>query len=371
MVWNYLARVGAAVRMTDLFEPTTFGALHLANRIVMAPLTRNRAGSGQAPGPMNATYYGQRASAGLIVTEGTQPSAVGQGYPNTPGIHSREQVEGWRLVADAVHAGGGQVVVQLMHAGRVTHPDNTGGLESVAPSAVAAPGQMITATGPKDYVVPRALVIDELPDIVAEFVLAARNAIDAGLDGVELHGANGYLLHQFLGDTSNTRTDAYGGSPANRARFVIEVARAVGDAIGADRVGIRISPAHGIQGVDESDPADVAATYGALIDGLVPLNLAYLHVLADPRSDLIRDLHHRFGGPLIVNDGFSSVTDKESAQGFLDENLGDAVAVGRMFLANPDLPRRWQIGAELNQPVQKTFYGGDERGYTDYPALTA
>jgi 2,4-dienoyl-CoA reductase-like NADH-dependent reductase (Old Yellow Enzyme family) len=355
--------------MTDLFAPTTFGKLQLANRIVMAPLTRNRAGDGNAPGPMNATYYGQRASAGLIISEGTQPSAVGQGYLGTPGIHSPEQVEGWRLIADAVHAGGGQIVVQLMHAGRIAHPDNKGGLDTVAPSAIAAPGQIVTPTGQQDYVVPRALATEELPGIVADYVRAARNAIEAGLDGVELHGANGYLLHQFLGDTSNLRTDAYGGSPLNRARLVVEVTRAVADAIGADRVGIRISPAHGIQGIDEADPVDVAATYGALVDGLAPLGLAYLHVLADPRSDLVRDLRRRFGGPVIVNDGFGSVTDKDIAQTFLDEGLGDAVAVGRLFLANPDLPRRWQTGAELNEPVKETFYGGDERGYTDYPAL--
>ncbi len=356
--------------MTDLFEPATFGKLQLANRIVMAPLTRNRAGAGQAPGELNAVYYGQRASAGLIVSEGTQPSAVGQGYLDTPGIHSPEQVEGWRLVGDAVHAGGGQIVVQLMHAGRIAHPDNKAGLETIAPSAIAAPGQIVTPTGQQDYVLPRALATDELPGIVADYVHAARNAIAAGLDGVELHSANGYLLHQFLGDTSNARTDAYGGSPLNRARFVIEVATAVAEAIGADRVGIRISPAHGIQGIDEKDATDVAATYGALVDGLAPLCLAYLHVLGDPRSDLVRDLRKRFGGPLIVNDGFRSLTDLETAQQFLAEDLGEAVAVGRLFLANPDLPARWRTGAELNEPVQATFYGGDERGYTDYPALT-
>jgi N-ethylmaleimide reductase len=356
--------------MTDLFEPTTFGKLQLANRIVMAPLTRNRAGAGMAPGPLQVTYYGQRASAGLIISEGTQPSAVGQGYLNTPGIHSPEQVEGWRAVGEAVHAGGGQIVVQLMHAGRIAHPDNKAGLETIAPSPIAAPGTIITATGDQDYVVPRELATGELPGVVADYVLAARNAIAAGLDGVELHGANGYLLHQFLGDTSNVRTDSFGGSPANRARFVIEVATAVAEAIGPDRVGIRISPAHGIQGIDEKNPADVAATYGALVDGLAPLGLAYLHVLADPRSALTQDLRQRFGGPLIVNDGFASVTNVQDAKQLLADGVGDAVAVGRMFLANPDLPERWRTGAELNEPDKATFYGGDARGYTDYPALT-
>jgi 2,4-dienoyl-CoA reductase-like NADH-dependent reductase (Old Yellow Enzyme family) len=356
--------------MPSLFEPTALGKLSLSNRIAMAPLTRNRAGENQVPRDIAATYYGQRASAGLIISEGTQPSAVGQGYLDTPGIHTDAQIEGWRTIADTVHAGGGTIVVQLMHAGRIAHPDNKGNLESVAPSAIAAPGQMITASGQQDFPVPRALETDELPSAVAEFVHAARSAREAGLDGVELHAANGYLLHQFLGASSNVRTDAYGGSPENRARFVLDVARAVSDAIGADRVGIRISPAHGIQGVLEDDPADVAATYGALVDGLAPLGLAYLHVLADPRSDLVVDLRRRFGGPLIANDGFRSVTDRDTAQGFLDDGVADVVAVGRLFLANPDLPRRWQTGADLNEPDQSSFYGGGAEGYIDYPFLT-
>jgi N-ethylmaleimide reductase len=357
--------------MPSLFDPITLGKLQLSNRIALAPLTRNRAGADQVPSELAATYYGQRASAGLIITEGTQPSAVGQGYLNTPGIHTPAQVDGWRAVADAVHAGGGTIVVQLMHAGRIAHPDNKAGRESVAPAAIAAPGTMITASGPQNFPVPRALQTDELPGVIEEFVHAARSAREAGLDGVELHAANGYLLHQFLGASSNTRTDAYGGSPQARARFVVEVAHAVAEAIGPDRVGIRISPAHGIQGVVEDDPADVAATYAALIDGIAPLGLAYLHALADPRSALLVDLRRRFGGPFIANDGFSSVTDRTSAQSFLDEGVADVVAVGRAFLANPDLPRRWEIGAPMNAPVQATFYGGGAEGYTDYPFLEA
>ncbi len=357
--------------MTDLFEPFTVGKLALANRIVMAPLTRNRADDSGVPQDIAATYYGQRASAGLIITEGTQPSAVGQGYANTPGLHSAEQIAGWRAIADAVHAGGGSVVAQLMHTGRIGHPANKAGLEVVAPSAIAAPGQIVTRTsGSQDYPTPRALETEELAPTVADFVLAARNAVEAGLDGVELHAANGYLLHQFLAPSTNTRTDGYGGSPSARARFVIEVAEAVAEAIGPERVGIRISPAHNVQGTIESDPADVAATYGHLIDGIAPLGLAYLHALADPRSELIRDLRRRFGGAFIANDGFSTVTTKAAAQQMLDDGVADLVAVGRQFIANPDLPRRWHDDAELNEPDPSTFYTPGAHGYTDYPALS-
>ncbi|GII21117.1 alkene reductase [Planosporangium mesophilum] len=355
--------------MSTLFHPFTLGKIELANRIALAPMTRNRAGADGVPQDITATYYAQRASAGLIITEGTQPSAVGQGYANTPGIHSAEQVRGWRAVADAVHERGGRIIMQLMHAGRIGHPDNKGGLESVAPSAIAAPDEIFTANGMQPYPVPRELATDELPDVVAEFVTAARNAVDAGLDGVELHAANGYLLHQFLAPSSNTRTDAYGGSPAARARFVVEVTRAVAEAIGPERVGIRISPAHNIQGVLETDPADVAATYGALIDAIAPLGLAYLHALADPASDLVVDLRRRFGGPFIANDGFASVTTQDAAKEILDDGLADLVAVGRAFLANPDLPRRWELGAPLNEPDSDTFYTPGERGYIDYPTL--
>jgi N-ethylmaleimide reductase len=358
-----------AETMSNLFEPFTAGKLLLANRIVMAPLTRNRAGAGGVPRDIAAIYYGQRASAGLIVTEGSQPSAVGQGYMNTPGFHTDDQIEGWRAVADAVHAQDGQIVAQLMHAGRIAHPDNKNGLETVAPSPLAAPGEIMTPTGPQAYPVPRELTEAELPGVIAELSDAARRALQAGLDGVELHAANGYLLHQFLSPASNVRTDGYGGSPKARARFVIESVRAVVDAIGADRVGIRISPGHNIQGVLETDAADLAETYGYLIDAIAPLGLAYLHVLADPRAELVRDLRSRFGGAFIANDGFATVTSKAQAQSFLDEGLADLVAVGRLFLANPDLPRRWHEDAELNEPNPETFYGGNTEGYIDYPAL--
>ena len=300
--------------MADLFDPLSVKSWDLPNRLVMAPLTRNRATEGMVPGDLAVEYYAQRATAGLIITEGTQPSAVGQGYLDTPGIHTPEQVAGWRRVADAVHAKGGRIVVQLMHAGRVSHPDNKDGLETVAPSPLAAPNEMFTAEGPKPHPVPRALELDEIPAVIEEYVHAARSAVEAGLDGVEVHAANGYLIHQFLAPGSNERTDEYGGSPANRARFALEVTRAVAEAIGPEKVGIRISPAHNIQGATEEDPADVEATYTTLVDGLAPLGLAYLSVLADPSLDLVQRLRKEFGGVLIANDGFGTVTSRETAQ---------------------------------------------------------
>ncbi|SOD74757.1 2,4-dienoyl-CoA reductase-like NADH-dependent reductase (Old Yellow Enzyme family) [Jatrophihabitans sp. GAS493] len=355
--------------MPDLFEPVNVGKLNLANRVVMAPLTRNRAGSGQVPRDIAATYYGQRAGAGLIITEGTQPSAVGQGYLNTPGIHTPAQIEGWRNVADAVHAAGGQIVVQLMHAGRIAHPENKNGLESVAPSAIPLEGEIVTATGPQPHVVPRALETEEIADVVAEFVHAARSAIEAGLDGVEIHAANGYLVHQFLAPSANQRSDAFGGSPQARAQFAIAVTTAVAEAIGPERVGIRISPSHNVQGAIETDPVETAETYTTLVEAIAPLGLAYLHILADPSSELVRSLRAKFDGAVIVNDGFGSVTDLATAQRFIDEDLGDLVAVGRNFISNPDLVQRWKQGAPLNKPDQSTFYGGDAAGYTDYPFL--
>jgi 2,4-dienoyl-CoA reductase-like NADH-dependent reductase (Old Yellow Enzyme family) len=335
----------------------------------MAPLTRNRA-KGTVPGDLQVEYYAQRASAGLIITEGSQPSARGQGYLDTPGFHSPEQLAGWRRVADAVHAADGRIVAQLMHAGRIAHPDNTGGEEIIAPSPIAAPGKMVTADGQVDMPAPREIALEEIPAVIEEYVSAARNAVESGLDGVEVHGANGYLIHQFLAPGSNERTDEYGGSPENRARFAIEVTRAVAEAVGADRVGIRLSPAHNIQGATEEDPADVRATYTALVEALAPLGLAYLSVLADPALELTQDLRGIFGGVFLANDGFGSVTTRESAQEMLDKDLADAVIVGRLFIANPDLPQRWATGAELNEPDSDTFYGGGAEGYTDYPALS-
>ncbi|MEH3069194.1 MAG: alkene reductase [Aeromicrobium erythreum] len=357
--------------MTTVFDPITVGAWTLPQRFVMAPLTRNRAEAGGVPGELAATYYGQRAGAGLIVTEGTQPSAVGQGYLDTPGLHSSEQVAGWRKVADAVHARDGRIVAQLMHVGRIAHPDNKDGLETVAPSALTAPGEMVTADGQKPHVEPRALETSEVPGLVEEFVQAARNAVEAGLDGVEVHGANGYVLHQFLAPSTNERTDEYGGSPENRARLTIDVVRAVAEAIGADKVGLRISPAHNIQGVLETDPDDTRATYEALVDGIADLGIAYLSILGDPDGELFQDLRTRFGGPVVANTGFTQVTDLDEVKHIVDGGLAELVAVGRPFLANPDLVERWRDGTELNEPNPDTFYGGGAEGYTDYPTRDA
>ncbi len=357
--------------MSRAFQPAHIGQWSLPQSFIMAPLTRNRAGEGMVPTELHAEYYAQRAGAGLIISEGTQPSAVGQGYLNTPGIHTPEQIDGWRKVADAVHAGGGRIFVQLMHVGRISHPDNKQGLETVAPSAIPAPGKMVTAAGEKDMVTPRALEESEIAGVIAEFVDASLKAIEAGIDGVEIHAANGYLLHQFLAPSSNTRTDGYGGSPEARARFVVEVTRAVAEAIGADRVGIRISPSHNIQGALEEDQSETVATYDALIEGIADLGLAYLSILADPRADLVADLRKRFDGPIVLNTGFGEVTTLKTVEAILEEDLGDVVAVGRPFLANPDLADRWRQGAELNEPNPKTFYGGGAEGYTDYPRLSA
>ncbi len=358
--------------MSRAFTPVTIGSWDLPQSFVMGPLTRNRAGAGNAPTQLNATYYAQRAGAGLIITEGTAPSAVGQGYLNVPGLYTAEQVEGWRLVADAVHERGGRIVAQLMHAGRIAHAENKDGVETISASAVRAPGEMVTANGPKPHDEPRALASDELAGVVADYVTAARNAVDAGLDGVEVHAANGYLLHQFLDPTVNLREDAHGGTPENRARLVVEVVTAVADAIGAEKVGLRISPAHQFNGIGEQAGEDLEATYAALVDAVAPLGLAYLSVLAsplEPLKDLVFDLRRRFGGPVLLNDGFGDVTSIDTVEQLLETGLADAVVVGRPFLANPDLDARWQQGAELNEPDASTFYGGGAEGYTDYPTL--
>jgi N-ethylmaleimide reductase len=357
--------------MSRAFTPVQIGPWKLPQAFVMAPLTRNRAGEGNAPTELNATYYAQRAGAGLIVTEGTAPSAVGQGYLNVPGLYTDEQVAGWRLVADEVHRAGGTIVAQLMHAGRIAHADNKNGVETVSASAVTAPGEMVTAEGPKPHDEPRALETEELAGVVEDYVTASRNAIEAGLDGVEVHAANGYLLHQFLDPTINLREDAYGGSPENRARFVIEVVTAVAEAIGAEKVGLRISPGHQFNGVAEEVGDDLDATYAALVDGVEPLGLAYLSILAAPVGDLTADLRRRFSGSVLLNDGFAEVTTLESVEDLLQTGLADAIVVGRPFLANPDLSARWEQGAELNEPNQDTFYGGGAEGYTDYPTLEA
>ena len=356
----------------DLYSPATFGSLHLANRVVMAPLTRTRAGADGAPTGAMVEYYRQRAGQGLIVSEGVWPAAEGKSYPGQPGIETPEQIEGWRRVADAVHAAGGVIVMQLMHGGRVSHTAITGTARIVAPSALPAPGQTRTSEGKVDMPVPHALETDEIPAVIAQFAQAARNAVAAGFDGVEVHGANGYLVHEFLSPASNVREDTYGGSPEARARFAVEVTEAVAAAVGADRTGIRLSPQHNIQGVLEPDDADARATYAALAAGLAPLGLAFVDILhAHPQGDLVQRIRRGVGAPAILNSGFSSPTTREEAEALVAEGWAEAVAVGRPVIANPDLVHRWQQRADLNEPRPELFYGSTAEGYTDYPALAA
>jgi N-ethylmaleimide reductase len=351
-----------------LFSPLTLGELELPNRIVMAPLTRLRSGADGVPGPLVVEHYRQRASLGLIVSEGTYPTQAGRSYPGQPGIVSEEQIAGWKKVTAAVHAEGGRMFAQIMHGGRVSHPDITGGETIVGPSAVAIDGEVRTPSGKQPYPVPRALTTDELPIVIQQIVTASLNAIEAGFDGVELHSANGYLLHEFLAPNSNIRTDSYGGSPENRARFVIETVNAVVAALGANRVGIRISPEHNVQGIAETDGADVRATYEVLVDSIAPLNLAYLSILHhEPSGDLVQDLRTRFGGAFLVNTGFGVMTTRDEALGLVTAGHADAVVVGRPAIANPDLARRWRESLPLNVPDAATFYADGAQGYTDYP----
>ncbi|GCB52546.1 alkene reductase [Streptomyces sp. NL15-2K] len=354
--------------MSTAFQSYDLSGKQLANRIVMAPMTRSRAyDDGQCVTDLTATYYAQRASAGLIVTEGTQPSVVGQGYPATPGIHSTEQVAAWRKVTEAVHAEGGVIYLQLMHTGRVGHPSLMG-LQPVGPSAVTAKGQVYTQSGPQDFVEPKELTEAEILETIADYASSARNAIEAGFDGVELHGANGYLIHQFLAPNSNQRTDGWGGSPQARIRFAVETAKAVAEAIGADKVGFRISPGNPFNDIDESDRVDVEATYTALVDALAPLGLAYLHQMEAPEiRDLTLRLRKQFPGTYILNP-FTAPrpTGPEELQ-LIEDGTADLIAYGALFLANPDLPKRLAAGGPFNSPDPATFYGGDHTGYTDYP----
>ena len=355
----------------DLFSPVALGDLQLPNRLLMAPLTRMRSGAEGVPGPLVAEHYAQRASLGLIVSEGTYLDGESRGFWGQPGIVTDEQVEGWRRVAEAVHAAGGRIVMQLMHAGRVSHPELTGS-RVVAPSAIAIDGQVHVPTGKAPFPVPHALSTEEAAALAGTFAAAARRAVvEAGLDGVEVHGANGYLLHEFLSPASNTREDRYGGSPQDRARLVLEVTTAVAEAVGAGRTGIRISPEHNIQGALETDPADVEATYSALVEGLRPLGLAYLSVLhAEPEGALVQGLRKRFEGPLVANSGFGVVTSRQDALDLVADGVADAVAVGRAAMANPDLLERWRRGLPENELDQATVYSSGAEGYTDYPFAT-
>ncbi|WP_410494688.1 alkene reductase [Corynebacterium belfantii] len=357
--------------MTSLFTPLKLGRYTLNNRVTMAPLTRQRAGHSGVPSELHKKYYSQRASAGLVVTEGTFPAWTNRAFPGQAGIVDDEQAAGWREVANEVHEEGGVLFMQIMHGGRTSHPDLIDGAQAEAPSALDWDGQVRGFAGKMDAPVPRALEADELPRIVEEFRAAARRAIDAGVDGVEIHNANGYLLHEFMAPSANQRDDEFGGSPENRWRLPEMVIRAVVEEIGADRVGVRFSPVHVVQGIVEDDEADMLATYGGLLDAIAPLNLAYVSFLhAEPESELISALAQkaRANGEtkVLMNDGFGTVTTKEDAQRELDLDYVDAIVVGRQLIANPDLVRRWEEDLELNEPDQATFYVGGERGYIDY-----
>lgn len=360
--------------MPGLFDPIRLGELELANRLVMAPLTRNRAAPGQVPSDLAITYYAQRANpdtgAGLIITEASQISPEGQGYLDTPGIHSPEQIAAWRKVTDAVHAQGGKIVIQLWHVGRISHTSlQPGGAAPLAPSAIQANTKTFIAEGFAPVSMPRALALEEIPTIVEQYRLAARHAIEAGFDGVEVHGANGYLLDQFLRDGSNHRTDAYGGSIENRARLLLEVMQAVVDEIGAGRTALRLSPVTPSNDAHDSDPQ---ALFNHVAEALGHLKLMYVHVIegetGGARDILPFDydaLKRRVHAPWMVNNGYTAGLASE----VLAQGQADLVAFGRPFISNPDLGRRLREGAPLNPLRPKTLYGGGAEGYTDYPAL--
>ena len=350
-----------------LFAPVTVGRATLSNRLVMAPMTRSRAQADGTPGELAATYYAQRASVGLIVTEGTQPSDDGQGYLSTPGIYTDAHVAGWKQTTDAVHARGGHVFIQLMHAGRMSHPDNTPHHRpGVAPSAIAPGTPMFTPTGMQDIPVPRALTTDEVHQTVQDFRHAARRAIEAGADGVEIHGANAYLIQQFFAPSANTRTDAYGGSIENRARFAIEVATAVAQEIGADRTAIRLSPGTAMWGIDEGDEGP--ALYRHLVTELNQLGLAYLHLMHLGNDALLADIRQLWKGTLILN---RPSRPREQIGADVASGLAELESYGQMVLANPDFVERLKANAPMNEADRNAFFGGTAQGYTDYAALGA
>ena len=356
----------------DLFGPVQLGPYRLANRVVMAPLTRSRSSEDGVPRPLMAEYYGQRASAGLIVAEGTNVSAQGRGYALTPGLYTDHQVQGWRPITFAVHARGGRIFPQLWHVGRVSHPSlQPGGALPIAPSAIRPDATSFTNGGFEPCVTPRALETTEIPAIVEQYRRAARNALAARFDGVEIHAANGYLLEQFLRDSTNKRTDAYGGSLENRARLLLEVAEAVARECGGERVGIRLSPLNRGNGADlDSDPA---GTYGYVVERLNRLGLVYIHVIEGatqgprevPGGFDLQNLRQSFKGVYMANNGY----DLELALEARRRNLADLISFGRLYIANPDLVERLRTGAPLNVPDRQTFFGGGAAGYTDYPTL--
>jgi N-ethylmaleimide reductase len=355
----------------DLFSPATLGSIALKNRMVMAPLTRNRAGEGGVPHDLNVTYYAQRASAGLIITEATPISAMAHGYPALPGIYSDAQIAGWKKVVDAVHAKGGKIISQIWHVGRISHPSLLDGALPVAPSAIKPAGKAFTYKGLVDYVEPRALDAAELPAIVQDYVHATKCALKAGFDGVEIHAANGYLLDQFLRDGSNTRTDNYGGSFENRARLLLEVTAAVVAVAGADKTGVRLSPSNPFNDMHDSNPQ---ALFNFVTESLNQFNLAYLHVVeggiagggvAEPFD--FAQMRKHFKGAYMANLSY----DKARGNTAIASGHADVIAYGVPFLANPDLVERYRTDAPLNEADSKSFYGGAEKGYTDYQFLTA
>jgi N-ethylmaleimide reductase len=356
----------------NVLSPIKLGPYALPNRMAMAPCTRNRAdvATNEAT-PLMAEYYAQRASAGLIISEGAQIAPQGLGYPGTPGIFSQGQVAAWRAVTDTVHARGGRMFLQLWHVGRISHPSlqPNGGLP-IGPSAVKPAGQVFTYTGMQDFVTPRALALQELPGIIDQYRSAAANALAAGFDGVEIHGANGYLLDQFLRDGTNLRTDSYGGSIANRSRLLLEAAEAVCSVWGSERVGVRLSPLQPFNDMRDSDPE---TTFSYVVEQLNYFNLAYLHITemgvdasgaAGPAFDL-RKLRALYRGVYMTNYGY----DLEKANAAIAKGEADMISFGQLFIANPDLPRRFALHAPLSRPDQSTFYGGGAAGYTDYPFL--
>lgn len=351
--------------MADLFTPLDVGPYTLSNRFIMAPMTRSRADRDGVQSDIAATYYAQRAGAGLIVTEGVFPSAMGKGYVNTPGIATEEQVEAWRSVADAVHAEGGRIFMQIMHVGRISHPSMLPeGATPVAPSAIRPDAQAWTESGPQDLPTPRALSTDEVAGIIDEYRQATRRALEAGFDGVELHAASGYLPEQFLSSGTNERDDRYGGSVENRVRFVLEALDAMAEEAGAGRVGIKIAPEMGFNDITDADPEE---TYTHLVEQLRGRGLAYLHVAGAfaEGTDYHRLLRVRFDGPYFIGGGL----DRETAQAHVETGTADATVFGAAFIANPDLPVRFREDAPLAQPDRDTFYTGGEKGYTDYPTL--
>lgn len=352
---------------SHVLSPITLGDMELPNRVIMAPLTRSRAEPGHVPGEMMAHYYAQRASAGLLIAEATMAMENASAFINEPGIYSAEQIAGWKQVTDAVHAKGGRIVLQLWHGGRACHPDLNNGIQPIAPSAIAIDDEVHTPTGKKPYTVPRALSDDEIPTIIAGFRQAAENAKEAGFDGVEVHGANGYLLDSFLRDGSNQRDGAYGGSLENRARLLLEVIEAVVDVWGSSRVGVRTSPLNSFNSMKDSDPVGMTQY---LAEQFNHLNLAYWHLMrADffglQSGDVVTPARAIYNGNLITNMGYS----REEADTTITNQQADAVAFGVPFIANPDLVERFEQNAELNQANPDTFYTPGPEGYTDYPAL--